>query len=149
MKRDSRIRVLKDIGRICDAQRQRAELEVERVNARLDQLARQREQEVRNLNAQEEGWAAAVRGGSLQLTASAVWATEILRTQAAIAGTDFAINEGKAIRQGLSANLRTLSARAEAIGDMTVRAIRQDAKRRDEAAMETHTSRTLSGWSTP
>jgi hypothetical protein len=146
MKRDPRIRVLKDIAQICDAQRQRAELEVERMNARIDQLGRQREQEVRNLSAQEESWTVAVRGGSLQLTASAVWATEILRTQAAIDGVDFAIDEGKAMRRGLCANLGALSARADAVDEMTLRAIRQDAKRRDEAVMDVHMSRTLSGW---
>ncbi len=147
MKRDSRIDGLKDIGRICAAQRQRAELEVERMNVRLDQLSRQRDQESRNLKALEEGWVSAVRGGSLQLTASMAWATEILRTQAALAGTDGLIEEHRAMRQGLCANLRTLSARADAVDELTVCAIRQDARRRNEAAMESHMRRALPGWS--
>ena len=117
------------------------------MNARLDQLGRQREQEIRHLEVQERGWAAAIRGGSLQLTASAVWATEILRTQAAVVVTEQAIGEGRAMRQGLCASLRTLSARADAVDQLTVRAIRQDARRRDEAGMDTQMHRARPGWS--
>ena len=146
MKRDPKIRVLKEIGRICDAQRQRAEMEVERLNARLDRLKLRREQEGRNLASQEEGWKTAVTGGSLQLTASAVWAAEILRTEATIANTENDMAETRAMRRGLGEVLHTLSARADAIEDLTVQTVRCDARRRDEAAMEDHRSRTVSGW---
>lgn len=147
MKRDSRIGVLKDIGQICDAQRQRAELDVERMNTRLDHLRRQREREDRDLKTQEEAWAAVVRGGSLQLMASAAWATEVLRTQAEIAGTEKAIGEGRTMRQGLCATLHALSARADSVEEMTVLALRRDLRRRDEAVMNAQIHRTLPGWS--
>lgn len=149
MKRDARIGKLKAIGQICDAQRQRAELEVERMNARLERLGRQREQDGRNLRAQEDGWKRVVTGGSLQLTASAAWATEILRTQSAIANTEKDMGEVRAMRQGLCTVLQTLSARADAVDELTARAVRLDARRRDEAAMDIQMGRTTSGWGAP
>ncbi len=145
MKRDARIRVLQDIGQICDAQRQRAEMEVERMNARLDRLRLRREQEGRDLQVQEDGWRRVVTGGSLQLTASAAWAAEILRTRAAIVNTEKDMGEVRAMRRGLCDVLQTLSARADAVSALTARAVRMDARRRDEAAMDDHMSRTAAG----
>lgn len=146
MKRDPKIKQLKDVGSICAAQRQRAEMEVERLNARLDRLRLRRDQEGRNLEAQEQGWKSAVTGGSLQLTASAVWASEILRTEAAITNTERDMGEVRAMRRGLCDVLQGLSARADAVDGLTARAVRLDARRRDEAAMEDHRGRTVSGW---
>lgn len=146
MKRHAEIATLRDIRRICAAQRASAELEVERLNARLDSLERRRDAEQAQVRALEDGWQRAVTGGALQLTASAIWSAEILRMQAVIAETGQAIRDSRTARQAACEAAQVVSARDEAAGVLIGRARRRVLRHREEAALEDHAVRTRSGW---
>jgi len=146
MKHRAEIDMLKDIRKICGARRVRAELEVERVNAQLDGLARQRDAENGRLKTLEDGWEKAVRAASLQLTSSSVWSAEIHRTRAALASTETEIRDRHAARQDLCEVVRSISARDDAVGTLIGRAVRQATRHREEAALENHAVRNVRGW---
>jgi len=145
----TRIHTLKEIGEVCGALRARAELEVERANAHLEALGRQRDAQDQALKSNEAGWARAVSGRALQLTASTVWAAEVLRSRAAVAETEKDIRDGQAVRRDLYETLRSASARGDAVGALIGQAVRSQLRRSEEAALENHAGRKNPGWGKP
>jgi len=150
MKYRAEIDRLKDIRKIYGAWHERAELDVERSNAQLDRLDRQRDLEIERLAALEDGWQKAVTGKQVQLTASAFWSAEILRSRATLADIETETRSCQAARQALCETLRSLSARDDAVGALTDRVLRSAARRREEVALENHAGRkaSTSGWGT-
>lgn len=140
------INMLKDIGKICEAQRVRAELEVETLNLELDRLGQRRESENRHLEASEKGWEKAVTGASLQLMASAAWSADILTARTRLMATEDEIRDRWADRQTLCERLRCVSARGDAVEALRDRAERLAARRREDVALEAYPVRVTLGW---
>lgn len=141
MNRRAEIDMLKDIRKICDARRVRAELDIERLNSRLEGLDRRRTAEAERLTIQEKSWEKSIRGGAIQLTASAAWAAEILRTRAGIADIETDILNSQAERHPLYQAFQSISARSDAVGALIEQGIRRAARHREEAIMENYVGR--------
>jgi|SRR6185312_9006458 len=140
------INLLKHIGKICEAQRVRAEMEVETLNLALDRLEQRRDSENRHLKASEKGWEKAMTGASLQLMTSAVWSADILAARTRLMATENEIRNRRADRQALCERLRGVSARGDAVEALSDRAERLAARRREEAALEAYPLRVTLGW---
>ena len=144
MKRHAEIARLKDIRKIYAAQQASAELEVERLNVRIDGLRDRLDAAHDHLAGLEQGWQKAVGDESLQLAVQALWSAEILRTHATIEKTDQAMADSHAQRAASCAAARIMSARADAADTLIVRARRQVARQQEETALEDHFVRTRS-----
>jgi hypothetical protein len=146
MRQRGEIKTLKDIHQICHVQRTGATFDVERAQGRLRDLDRQQEAEARVLHASNDAWRRAISGTSFQLMASASWAAEILSNQKAVEETGAKKRQAEAEHLRLCEIRTGLTARCDAIADLTRTARRLDQRRREEAALEEQSRRALSGW---
>ncbi len=137
---------LKDIQTVCGALRMRIELDVARLNAEIDHLAQVLDSTHADLKALDDSWRKAVTGASLQLAAAAFWSVEIVRKRTQIAQIEERIRRAQAARQNLFDNLKSISARDDAVGALKARAVRLAVRRHEEAVLENHALRPTAGW---
>ena len=146
MRPRNEVGMLKEIQQICTVQRMGVVFEVERANARVRELNRKRDAETEVLRASHAGWQQAVSGPSFQLAASAFWAAEVLGNQKAIDGTRADIRDAEADLSRLGEIRTAMTARCDAVADLTRSARRMEQHRRDEAALDEQMGRTAAGW---